>query len=159
VKARLLLILILVASICASAQPVKRPGATHPVHRGFWGGLPWYFPDSSYAYAPEPAPVVAQQPTVYVLVPQTPVEPAKAEIHEYKQPAASTPADEQTFFAIVLRDGSMHSAVAVTVQKSGLYYVDPEGGHRLVSLDALDREATLRANRERNLRLQLPPSA
>jgi hypothetical protein len=155
VRARLLPALILAASISASAQQVRRPGVSHPVHRGFWGGLPWYFPDLSYA--PEPTPVVAQPPTVYVLVPQAPPEPAKAEIHEYEPPVGSTPAMDQTF-AIVLRDGSVRSAVAVTVQKSQLYFVDPEGGHRLVSLDAVDREATLRVNRERNLRLQLPPS-
>jgi hypothetical protein len=93
------------------------------------------------------------------MVPAVPSVPPKAEIHEYKQAAASSAPStvgEAQAFAIVLKDGSVHSAVAVTVQHSGLYYVEPDGGHRLVSLDALDREATLRLNRERKLQLQLP---
>jgi hypothetical protein len=77
-------------------------------------------------------------------------------MHEYSHPATST--DEEQAFAIVLKDGSVHSAVAVTVQANGLYYVEPDGSHRLVKLDALDHEATARLNRERKLQLQLPPA-
>jgi hypothetical protein len=89
------------------------------------------------------------------MLPQAPSDPPKPEIHEYQQPAVPS-ADEQQAFAIVLNDGSVHSAVAVTVQGNGLYYVEPDGRHRLVSLDAVDREATRRLNRERKLQLQLP---
>lgn len=97
-----------------------------------------------------------QQPHLYVLVPPAPIEPPRPEIHEYQ--SAAPAANEDQTFAIVLRDGSVHSAVAVTVQKGALYYVEPDGAHRLVSLEALDREATQRMNRERKLQLQLPPA-
>ena len=38
-----------------------------------------------------------------------------------------------------------------------LSYVDPDGQHRRVSLNTVDREATRRVNRERKLELRLPP--
>lgn len=124
-----------------------------------YGGFPLFA--GEYDYAPAPSVVVVQPSPLYVAVPTALPEPAKSEIHEYPQPAAAqaTPtAEDQQAFGIVLTDGSVHSAVAVTVQGRALYYVEPDGGHRLVSLDAVDREATVRLNRERKLQLQLPPS-
>lgn len=137
--------------------------AARPRHF-FPSAFPLFLGDYDYGYegyAPAPSVVVVEQPPLYVMVPPAPSVPPKAEIHEYEQAAASSApstVDEGQAFAIVLKDGSVHSAVAVTVQHSGLYYVEPDGGHRLVSLDALDREATLRLNRERKLQLQLPPA-
>lgn len=158
-KAQLLPAIILVAAASAFPQAGVRSGvpplhATQP-HRAFLNTFPWFLGDSGYdVYAPAPSVVMVQQPPLYVVVPAAPSEPPKAEIHEYSHPSAA--GDEQAF-AIVLKDGSLHSAVAVTVQENGLYYVEPDGGHRLVRLDALDREATARVNRERKLQLQLPP--
>jgi len=77
------------------------------------------------------------------------------QIHEYAAPAAPSPGTEQATFAIVLKNGSTLSATAATVQGSALQIVDPEGEHRRVPLDSIDREATRRRNAERNLRLQL----
>jgi len=115
-----------------------------------------------YDYAPAPSLVVVQPSPLYVMVPETPITsaPAKSEIREYPKPTAETKpsTDDQPAFAIVLSDGTVHSAVAVTVQGRSLYYVEPDGGHRLVSLNTVDREATVRLNRERKLQLQLPPS-
>jgi hypothetical protein len=162
VKAHILVTVILVETTSAFAQFGPRPGnspmhATQP-HRFFPSGFPLFLGDYGYGYdnyAPAPSVVMVQQPPLYVLLPPEPSAPPKSEIHEYQRPAA---AEQEQAFAIVLRDGSVHFAVAVTVQQSALYYVEPDGGHRLVSLDALDREATGRLNRERKLRLQLPPA-
>lgn len=156
-KARFLPAIIFVAATSAFPQagvrPVSPMRAWQP-HRAFSNIFPWFFGDSGYdAYAPTPSVVMVQQPPLYVVVPTAPSAPPKAEIHEYSHPSESG-ADEA--FAIVLKDGSVHSAVAVTVQANGLYYVEPDGAHRLVRLDALDREATARLNRERKLQLQLP---
>jgi hypothetical protein len=153
VQAQILLAVILVGATSAFPQGGLRP--EKPVrHRFYPSAFPWSFGD--YGYAPAPSVVVLEQPPLYFLMPPTPSEPPRPEIHEY-QSAALTATEDQAF-AIVLRDGSVHSAVAVTVQKGALYYVQPDGAHRLVPLEALDREATQRLNRERKLQLQLPPA-
>jgi len=140
--------------------PGARPGLGHRAQ----GPFPFFYGDyyPGYSdYAPAPSVVVVQPPPppVYVMVPPPP--PAQLEIREYRMPAEApqpSSADDAPAFAIVLKDGSVHSAIAVTVQEDSLYYVEPDGRPRLVPLDALDREATRRANRERKLVLQLPPS-
>jgi hypothetical protein len=38
----------------------------------------------------------------------------------------------------------------------GLHYVDPDERHLLISMSAIDRPATLKLNRARNLNLDLP---
>jgi hypothetical protein len=140
----------------AGVRAVGAPMHATQSHRAFSNMFPWFFDDYGYdAYAPTPSVMMVQQPPLYVVVPTAPAAPPKAEIHEYSHPSAT--GDEQAF-AIVLKDGSVHSAVAVTVQANGLYYVEPDGAHRLVKLDALDREATARLNRERKVQLQLPPA-
>jgi hypothetical protein len=153
VKAHILLGIFLVGATSAFPQGGWRsenPGR----HRFYPSAFPWFLGD--YGYAPAPNVVMLQQPPLYVLMAPAPSEPPRPEIHEY--PSAAPAANEDQTFAIVLRDGSVRSAVAVTVQKGALYYVEPDGAHRLVSLEALDREATLRLNRERKLQLQLPPA-
>jgi len=168
VKAQILLGIVLVGASSAFPQGGIRSGfpptrAAEPRHF-FPGAFPWFLGDyygyGYESYAPAPSVVIVQQPPLYVLVPPAPSVPPKPEIHEYQQPAATSapPTVDERAFAIVLKDGSVHSAVAVTVQRNALYYVEPGGGHRLVSLDALDREATGRLNRERKLQLQLPPA-
>jgi len=90
-----------------------------------------------------PAPAAAEQP------------PVTPEIHEYSAPVAPASATEPATFAIVLKDGRTLSATAVTIQGSALQMVEPDGEHRRVPLDSIDREVTRRRNAERNLRLQL----
>jgi hypothetical protein len=121
-----------------------------------------YYP-ATYSFPAESAPG-----GVTIIQQFAPPGPASAEeqsavtpqIHEYPAPAAPSSGAEPATFAIVLKDGSALSASAVTVQGDALQIVDPDGRHRRVSLDTIDREATRRRNAERNLRLQLPaPSA
>jgi hypothetical protein len=110
-------------------------------------------------YPPASNIVIMEQPPPQTIVQQAPRETVRAEIHEYKPTATAepVPGEEQPAFAIVLKDGSVRSAVAVSAQDGVLQYVDPEGEHRRVSLDTVDRQATRRVNRERKLELQLPP--
>ena len=85
---------------------------------------------------------------------------------EYNWPAegaASSPSAHSTIsdsepqaFAIVLKDGSTLSAVSVFASDDGLHYVDPDERHLLISMSAIDRPATLKLNRARNLNLYLP---
>src|SRR5579864_2337748 len=112
--------------------PPPAAGTRHAFsHRFFPSAFPLFLGDD-YGY-PEYSPaqnvVVVQQPPLYVMVPQAPSEPPKPEIHEYTQSAAApaeVAVDEQQAFGIVLRDGTVHSAVAVTVQGNSLHYVEPD---------------------------------
>jgi hypothetical protein len=87
-------------------------------------------------------------------------------ITEYKWPAASaassrsapsaTSESDPQDFAIVLKDGSTLSAVAVFASDDDLHYVDPDERHLRISMSEVDRAATLKLNRARNLDLYLP---
>ena len=131
----------------------------------FPAGLPFLlgdYEDGYSPYSPAPSVVVIEQPPAYFTLPQAPMEPPKSEIYEYKNGAEdrTTPSEgDSPAFAIVLRDGSVDSAIGVTLQENMLHYVQPEGGHRTIPLDAIDRQATRRLNRERGLDLQLPPAS
>jgi hypothetical protein len=147
-----------------SVQPVRPPAGAHRPGTRFgsspygyagpllWGGYDYdYYPPAPNVIVvpPVPAPVVVQE-----VAPPVP----HSEVREYA-PAAATPAEpqgEQASFALVLKDGSIRSAVAVSVQDNTVHYVEPDGQHLNVSLDLIDREATKRLNAERKLRLQLP---
>ena len=144
-------------------NPGSRPTHLLPPRRfgpGFaaFPALPAYFDDYDYGYAPAVYQPPAPPPQPPVVIVQEPPPIVRSEIREYKQLAPNEPAaaQEQPAYALALRDGSVRSAVAVVVQQNGLLYVDPDGRHELVSLDAVDRETTRKLNQERKLRLQLP---
>ena len=103
--------------------------------------------------------IIMEHPFPQTIVQQSPRQTVRSEIHEYKPTATAepVPAEEQPAFALVLKDGSVQSAVAVSVQDEVLHYVDPDGQHWRVPLDTVDREATRRVNREQKLELHLPP--
>lgn len=124
-----------------------------------YGSMPY---DSGAGY---PYP---QQPIVFVQPPANPVtEPAgHPVITEYNWPATSTASSrsapaatsesEPQTFALVLKDGSSLSAISVFASEDGLHYVDPDERHLRISMAKIDRAATLKLNRARNLNLYLP---
>ena len=123
--------------------------------------------DSGAAYAPQPV-LFVQQPPPYVQPPAPPVvePPGHPVVTDYKWPAAgaasshsalsTTSESEPRVFAIVLKDGSTLSAVAVVASDDGLHCVDPDERHLRISMSEVDRAATLKLNRARNLNLHLP---
>lgn len=131
-----------------------------------YGFLPYDF-DSGYSYASQPALFIQQAP-LFVQPPEPPAAapPVNPVVTEYKWPAAaaasspsaSPAASEsgQETFAIVLKDGSTISALMVFASDDGLHYVDPDERHLRVSISEIDRAATLKLNRARNLNLHLP---
>jgi hypothetical protein len=121
-------------------------------------GVPFGFGGYDYGYSPVPNVIIVQPapPSPVVLVQEPPREPIKSAISKYEGPAPQPVSEEQPTFAIVFKDGSTRSAVAVTLQDNLLHYVDPDGGHHRVTLDTVDRATTLRVNRERKLTLHLP---
>jgi hypothetical protein len=124
-----------------------------------------YDAGAGYGYGPQPVVVVEPPPAAT----QTPAPPAAkpvghAVITEYKwtaaelasSPYAPSTLSETQEFAIVLKDGSTLSAVSVFASDDGLHYVDPDDRHLRIQMSAVDRAATLRLNRARNLNLYLP---
>jgi hypothetical protein len=122
---------------------------------------------AGYSYAPQPA-LYVQRPPVFVQPPappvvETPVHPVMTEYKWQAAEAASSPqgsatgsGSEPQDFGIVLKDGSTLSAVMVYAAYDGLHYIDPDEKHLRISMSEVDRAATLKLNRERNLNLHLP---
>ncbi len=125
-----------------------------------YGYAPYDLSDA-YPYAPQPV-VLVEQPPVAAEPPAPPVaRPAgHSVVTEYKWPsvsaASSTAAPEPQSFTLVLKDGSTRSAVMVFAADDGLHYVDPDERCLRISMSQIDRDATLRLNRTRNLNLHLP---
>jgi hypothetical protein len=141
-----------------------RPASSYGLGYGY---LP-YDSGAFYGYATPSAPYI-QQPLVYTQPPAPPVveqRPGHPVVTEYKWPAAgapsspstpaTTPDSEPQAFALVLKNGSTLSAVSVYASDDGLHYVDPDERHLRISMSEVDRAATLKLNRARNLNLQLP---
>jgi hypothetical protein len=134
---------------------------------GFGYGYLPYDSGAAYAYAPQPV-LFVQQPRLFVQPPAQPV--VELSVHpvvtDYKWPstgAASSPSalsttfeSEPQFFAIVLKNGSTLSAAAVVASDDSLLYVDPDERHLRICMSDVDRAATLKLNRARNLNLHLP---
>lgn len=133
---------------------------------GFGAGyLPYEFadlpydPGNEYGYAPQPITFVRQRP-IYVQPPARPVHPVVTNYNWPAAGAASSPSTnsepEPQAFAIVLKNGSTLSAEVVVASDDGLQYVDPDERHLRLSMSQVDRAATLKLNRARNLNLYLP---
>ncbi|MGA3132348.1 MAG: hypothetical protein ABSD59_16190 [Terracidiphilus sp.] len=149
------------AGFARGGNGFSRARAVSPYGFGY-GSLPYdYDSGAAYDYGLQPA-VFAQQPPQFVQPPAPPVvePPVRPVITEYKWPEASTAPSlsesEPQAFVIVLKDGSTLSAVSVFASDDGLHYVDPDERHLLVFMSQVDRAATLKINRARNLNLHLP---
>ena len=103
------------------------------------------------------ANIIVLQPIQMPFQPPPRPEIAKPQLHEYKEPPGTTPATgEQPVFSLQLKGGSTQPAVLVWVSSGMVHYLDRQNKGHAVALDAVDREATLRVNREKNLELHLP---
>lgn len=150
------------------ARAVSRYGSGYAyLPNGF--GYDAYMPYDSGAangYAPQPI-VFVQQPPEFVEPPEPPVvrPPGHSVITNYKWPAtvatpssalSATSGSEPQTFALVLKDGSTLSAEMVFASDDGLHYIDTDERHLRISMREIDRAATLKLNRARNLNLHLP---
>lgn len=152
-------------------------------NRGFnrnMGGYPYgyaflpsydngYMPDgvnNDYAYQPQP-PADDQQLSqpVQPAPPPAPAKPVHPVVQEFKWPAstggnssassASSDVEQQTI-AIVLKNGATLSATVVLASANSLHYVDTEGKLKRIDIAEVDRAATLKLARARNLNIYLP---
>jgi len=126
----------------------------------YLGAYP-FIGDYGFAYPPPiEYPAVNSTETAPPSPPPTPpLKPAHSVIHEYKWNESEGALDDRvTTFTIALKDGSKCYAVAAWVQDGNLNYLDSEGRQQVLSSDRIDRDATQNLNREKNIKLQLPPA-
>jgi len=110
-------------------------------------------------YPPQPNVIVVQQPPPPQMRIQQPPREVQATVQDYMPPAPRTtaPSDgEPPIFGIVMKDGSTRSAIAVVINDGVLKYTDSDERNHQVSLDEVDRDATRKLNRERNLSIWIP---
>jgi len=123
----------------------------------YWGIDPFY---AGYAGNMNDDYQQPAQPSVVVLMPQmqpaTPPVPAPAPVHpetrDYNWPASASGTDT-VVFTLVSKDQRVESAIAVTVEGNRIFYITPDGGHKEMSMDVLDRERTRQRNAEKQLKL------
>jgi len=148
------LFVLLAVSTANHACAQRRGGAGHGFARGSYGfsrgravspyGFGYAYLPSDYGYDSAAAYAYTPQPILFVQQPPLVI-----------QPPAQHAAEPQ-FFAIVRKDGSTLSALTVFASDDGLHYVDPDERHLRISMSEIDRAATLKLNRARNLNLYLP---
>jgi hypothetical protein len=130
-----------------------------PYGLGYGDGYLPYDPATPYGYS-LPSNFIVVQPPPSTAVVQEPPRDTPAVVHEYPQPVPGPSAQGETpTFGIILKDGSVRSASAVFVTNNVLHYVDPEEKNLRISMEEVDREATLKLNRERKLNLWLPATS
>jgi hypothetical protein len=123
---------------------------------------------SSYAY---PAYQASYQPSsnVTVVYPQTAqpgtiyVNPNLRQYDEYgqevRQPAAAgNNSNGSPLYLIAFRDQSIRAAIAYWVDGRTLHYVTQQHEERQAPIDSIDRDTSLRLNRERRVSFSLPGS-
>ena len=112
-----------------------------------------------YGVSPSLQNVIVLQPAAEPL-PAPPSKPPQSMIWEApaQTPVAAPVVEDPPSFAIALKNGTKISAAAIWVQGNDVHYMDADGAHKQVALDAIDRDATRQLNRARNLVLRLPPS-
>jgi hypothetical protein len=129
-------------------------------YSGYAGYLPALLAadEPVYGYAAAPNIIVLQPIQMPVQV-QPPPAVVRSALHEYKLPAGATGAPAAApppVFTLSMRDGSTRSASVVWFQVGTVHYVDLAGKTEQVPLKAIDRDATERLNREKNIELRLP---
>jgi len=140
---------------------------------GYWPGYynsfgndPYYdypYYGSSYGYAPyQPSvnvvsayPAQSQQPSVVY------VERAVPALHEYDEygqelrPRAAS-SDSPALYLIAFQNQEIRAAIAYWVDGSTLHYVNPQHEEKQAPLDSVDRQLSVRLNRERRVQFSLP---
>jgi hypothetical protein len=179
---RAALFALLVASILGGSLQAQRGTATFrgssaarsPVRSGFVGRrgfrshsrhdnvgsvfLPYFFPyDDSYGYEQPPAEAVTNGPAPPVVISQTPeLAPVpKAQVIEIPGVANSTPGKMLPPTVFILANGERLETRRYVLTASRLS-VSIDRQQRTLPLDMLDINATIAANHERGIDLQIP---
>ena len=112
-------------------------------------------PNVTVVYPPQPAPVIinqfgsgdATQGAVHPRVYEMPPEP---------QAEAAPETPEATHYLIAFKDHTIYSAIAYWVDGDTLHYFTGGNTHNQVSLSLVDRDLTMRLNKESGVDIKLP---
>lgn len=154
------------------ARPVLVVPWAYPVYPAYYTD-----PQPSVVVVPQAQTPVASSPQVVINQHFTP-EVARPVVREYasddgvriyevprrqapassssEESAAASPAEEKRPYLLALKDSSVYVAFTFWREGETLHYVTMQGVHNQVSLDRLDRDMTMRLNRERSVELKLP---
>ncbi len=125
--------------------------ANGPFFDPFYG--PWYADYGTKAAYSSPAQpsVVVMMPQLQIVPPSAPPPSIRPEVREYNWPASNPGAPAA--FVLVYKDRRVESALAVTLDGSRILYITPDGSHKQMSMEMLDRDRTRQRNAERQLKL------
>ena len=138
---------------------------------GYWPGYYDYgydsYPSYSYSYPAYSYPAYQPASNVTVVYPQTAQAYANPVLRQYdeygqelqvpqQQQQPSSGSSGSPLYLIAFRDQSIRAAVAYWVDGRTLHYVTPQREERQASLDSIDRETSIRLNRERRVPFSLP---
>lgn len=157
------------AVVAGRPVPLGAPGARPqvPIVRGpIFSNPAIWFP---MTYAPPPSPVYVIQnaapapaPTIVSVNPDYKAEvarPVMTEYHAISKPYENVPepgSGQLKVYLLALKDGTLRQAVAFWHEGSTLHFILPDHKQSSIAWENLDREASIRFNRERGLELRLP---
>ncbi len=136
----------------------RRGFRSHPRHDNIGSVfVPYFFPyDDSFGYEQPPAEAVTNEPAPPVVISRTPEPPVpKAQVIEIPGVANSAPAKMLPPTLFILANGERLETRRYVLTASHLS-VNIERRQRTLPLDMLDINATITANRERGIDLQIP---
>jgi hypothetical protein len=136
----------------------RRGFRSHPRHDNIGSVfVPYFFPyDDSFGYEQPPAEAVTNGPAPPVVISRTPEPPVpKAQVIEIPGVANSVPAKMLPPTLFILANGERLETRRYVLTASHLS-VNIERRQRTLPLDMLDINATITANRERGIDLQIP---
>jgi hypothetical protein len=139
-------------------------------YSSYWPGYYDYGYDYSPSYSSYAYPAYQPSSNVTVVYPQTAqaapspvyVNPVLRQYDEYgqelRQPSAggNGSANGSPLYLIAFRDQSIRAAVAYWVDGKTLHYVTQQHEERQAPIDTVDRDTSLRLNRERRVAFSLP---
>jgi len=114
-------------------------------------------PDNSAAMPPQQpvTPVIVNYNFNYAASP-----PANPDAADRRQaPAEDTPANMPSHYLIAFKDHTIYAATAYWVDGDTLHYFTAGNVHNQASLALVDREFTVRLNKEAGVRVNLPAPA
>ena len=111
-------------------------------------------PNVTVIYPPQPAPVIINQ--FGTPDPNAGAQPRMYQVPQDTAPAPEAATVEPNHYLIAFKDHTIYSAVAYWVDGDTLHYFTSGNTHNQASLSLVDRDLTLRLNRESGVDIKIP---
>lgn len=128
-----------------------------PYYGGFYGGGFYNGGPYDYSYSPPPSNVIIYAPPSaggpeYVRS----EEPPRPVIVNYNFGETQAAPSSRVYFSLAFKDGTVATALAYWVDGSTLHYITSGGAQQTAPLDSIDRDRSLKLNRDRGVEFGLP---